>query len=103
MGCGPTLHVMSGGLIMCLSRACPDPGAVTAIISDPEFLDVVEFGEDGWRIIHPLRERVNKDLFRCPVHTAVATLEENPEDGRYRASIGEDGELHLEKIPPEGS
>lgn len=103
MGCGPHLHVMSGGLIMCLAKDCPDPGAVTQIISDPETLDVVQIDEDGFSILHPLRERLGGGLFDCPVNRALAAMPEPPAlPGRYRAALGEDGILDLAVIEAAG-
>jgi hypothetical protein len=102
MGCGNTLHVMVGegyGGLTCLARNCPDKDAAQKILSDGEHLDIVEFGDAGWRVLHPLRERLGDGLFACRVHAAVAALDENPPDGRYRAMISEDGELVLKKIP----
>jgi hypothetical protein len=87
---------MSGGLIMCLAKDCPDPGAVTQIISDPETCDVVQIDGDGFSILHPLRERLDGGLFDCPVNKALAAMAEPPAlPGRYRATIGEDGIVDL--------
>jgi hypothetical protein len=106
MGCGPHLHVMSGGMIMCLAPGCPDPGAVTQIISDPETCDIVEFTEDDFRVLHPLRERIGGSLFDCPVNRACRDMPEPPRDGtgkialgRYRAWLDKDGILTLDMLP----
>jgi hypothetical protein len=96
MGCGPHLHVMSGGMIMCLAKGCPDPGAVTGILSDPETSDIVQVNEDGFSILYPLRERLGGGLFDCPVNKALAAMAEPPAlPGRYRATMEEDGMLDL--------
>ena len=107
MGCGPRLHVMSGGMIMCLAPECPNPGAVTHIISDPETLDVVTFERHHFNVLHPLRERIGGVLLSCPVAAAIAEMDGPPyglPDGRYRAFLRDDGEVEFEAvITPEGT
>jgi hypothetical protein len=97
MGCGNTLHVMPVGVIRCLLKGCPDPMAVQKILSQPEsHLDVVQIDEDGFSILHPLRERIDGSLFDCPVNRRLALLEEPPAPpGRYLAVMGEDGAVDL--------
>ena len=109
MGCGNTLHVMSSGAIRCLLPKCPDPNAVVKILSQPEsHLDVVEFTGDDFRILHPLRERIDGQLFDCPVHLACQVMDGPPRDaagrpapGRYRAWLDKDGILTLDLISEE--
>lgn len=98
MGCGQTLHRMPGGLIECLSPVCPNSAAAWKILSDPEHLDVVEFTETGFTVLHPLRERLG-DLFACRVHALCSGLPEPPDGhpGRYHATV-DDGVLVLEEI-----
>ena len=100
MGCGPHLHVMSGGMIMCLAPGCPNPGAVTHLISQPQsHLDVVQIDEDGFSILHPLRERLDGSLFDCPVNKALLAMPAPPAPpGKYRARIDENGNLDLETL-----
>jgi Family of unknown function (DUF6085) len=103
MGCGPHLHVMSGGLIMCLAKGCPEPGAVTGILSSPETRDVVQIDEDGFSILHPLRERLGNGLLDCPVNRALLAMPGPPAlPGRYRATLGEDGTLDLTAMEDAG-
>lgn len=99
MGCGQTLHLMAGR-ISCLALGCPDQGAAQKILSDPEHLDIVVFGEDSFTVLHPLRERLG-DLFACEIHGACTRLDGPPEGqtGRYRAWFGDDGDLVLEAAP----
>jgi Family of unknown function (DUF6085) len=99
MGCGQTLHLVGDGMISCLTRDCPDKGAAQKILSEPEHLDIVVFGEDSFTVLHPLRERLG-DLFACQVHNACARLDGPPEGrtGRYRASWSKK-ELVLEPAP----
>jgi hypothetical protein len=100
MGCGPRLHVMSGGMIMCLAEGCPDPSAVTAILSERETLDVVTFDEDSFNVLHPLRERIGRALLTCPVAAACARLSGPPDsgNGQFRAWLDEDKRLILKRI-----
>lgn len=103
MGCGNTLHVMAAGAIRCLRPKCPDPNAVTKLLSQPEsHLDIVTFEDGGFTVLHPLRERIGGSLFDCPVHKAVQEMDEGPVNGpgRYRAYLGSDGKLTLEKVLP---
>jgi Family of unknown function (DUF6085) len=97
MGCGPHLHVMSGGMIMCLAPKCPDPGSVTKILSDPETGHVVEVTDNGYTVKHPLRERVD-DLFSCG--TALAMGAEVLPPGRWRPEARDDGTLFFKRIDP---
>lgn len=98
MGCGQTLHLMSGGLISCLAPECPNKGAVQLILSDPEVNDVVVFGEERLVVVHPLRERLG-DLMSCQVLAICMALDGPPDGipGRYRAIIT-NGDLHLERL-----
>lgn len=104
MGCGNTLHVMASGMIRCLLKKCPDPMAVEKLLSRPEsHLDIVQIDEDGFSMLHPLRERVNGALFECPVNRALLAMAEPPAlPGRYRATLGEDGILDLTVIEAAG-
>lgn len=107
MGCGPHLHVMSGGMIMCLAPGCPDPGAVTGIISDAETEHIVVYKGGTYIVRHPLRERIGDALVECDLAAAVFRLSDHPqEDGRYRMRFDEDDRLVRERIegqPPEGT
>lgn len=104
MGCGPRLHVMSGGMIMCLAPECPDPGAVTGIISDPETEHVADITSDGWTLKHPLRERVGDGLFACGAGRALAQFDEAgklPAPGRWRFRLDADGTFPpFERLAP---
>lgn len=94
MGCGPHLHVMSGGMVKCLAEGCPDPGAVTKILADRETGHVADVTEDGWTLKHPLRERIGDGLFTCGAGGALARLAEAgalPAPGRWRLRLDADG------------
>jgi hypothetical protein len=97
MGCGNTLHVMQPGMIRCLLKGCHDPMAVQKILSQPEsHLDIVQIDEDGFSILHPLRERIGGGLFDCPVNKALLAMSAPPAPpGRYQAKLGDDGRVDL--------
>lgn len=98
MGCGQTLHLTPTG-ITCLARDCPDARAAHKILADPEHTDVVEFTEDGWTVLHPLKERLGGGLLSCRVHELCGQLPGPPALGKYRATVGKGGDLVLEDIP----
>lgn len=106
MGCGPHLHVMPGGMIMRLAPGCPDRGAVTGIISDPETGHVADVTEDGWTLKHPLRERLGDGLFACTAGEVMRRAEEDGAllPGRWRLLPGTDGAAAaFQAITPEGA
>jgi hypothetical protein len=96
---------MSGGMIMCLAPGCPDPGTVTAILSDPETEHVAEVTEDGWTLKHPLRERAGDGLFACRAGEVMHQAEEDGAlvPGRWRLLPGRDGATAaFQAVPPDG-
>jgi hypothetical protein len=101
MGCGETLHLMGGGTVQCLAPKCPDPGAVTKVLLDPETFDVVTFTDGRFNVLHPLKERLGGELLSCPVAAKCAELAGPPDldGGKYRAYLDEDGELVLQPVP----
>lgn len=85
MGCGKTLFRGQGGYVTCSWAECPNPGAASDILAESETQHIVIFGEDDWTMQHPLRERLNGELFDCPVHRHVSELSGPPVQlGRYR-------------------
>jgi hypothetical protein len=94
------LHLLAAGAIFCLTPGCPEPRAAQKILSDPETLDVVTFTPYGFTVLHPLRERLEGQLFDCPVHRACGDLGGPPDGyGRYRVSLDENRKLAMEKLP----
>jgi hypothetical protein len=66
MGCGDHLHRMPSGFLKCLAPGCPEPGAAHKILSDSRHdHHLMRVTDDGWMIMHPLRERLDEDLFSC--------------------------------------
>lgn len=74
--------------VYCHNPQCTRPDAVTRLLkeSDPDHVLVVK--EGFWTLKHPLRERLEGDLFGCEIANAVAALDgvEVEGDGRYHVS-----------------
>jgi hypothetical protein len=89
MGCGQTLRLGAGGFVTCGNPECPDPKAMTKLIEDPpETAHTVLFADDDtFTIQHPIRERLEGELFICALHTYLVGLEGPPVvPGRYRVT-----------------
>lgn len=99
MGCGDTLFVGSGGYITCSLDKCPNPTAVADLLLDhctPHH--VVVLGEYSFDIKHPLRERLNDDLFECQLHKQLDAMTGPPmKPGRYE--VGGDGAYWWRELP----
>jgi hypothetical protein len=89
MGCGQTLHVEhTVGMVFCIDRNCPDSGAAHKLLQDEEHEHIIVLHADPerpqfathWTARHPLRERIEGDLFECPVIKALRAVdtEERP-------------------------
>jgi hypothetical protein len=86
MGCGPHLHLMPNGFIVCLAPDCPDKAAVHKILGDPETGHIVQLDEASWSAKHPLRERLDDELLSCGIERAVEVMQEVGLQGRYRVT-----------------
>jgi hypothetical protein len=69
-----TLSLGSDNRLRCLSDGCPRPDAAHLILGDGETEHVVIFGESGWTLYHPLRERLDDGLATCRLHRYLADL-----------------------------
>jgi hypothetical protein len=86
MGCGETLFIAVGGYITCSLIGCPNPTAVADLLEDREHEHIVVVDDETFSIQHPLRERLNRELFDCGLHKYLAELDgPPPRPGRYRA------------------
>lgn len=95
MGCGKTLFLGSGGYVTCNWVKCPNPSAAADILDTSETEHVVQLNEYDFDLQHPLRERLNGDLFACELHDYLRKLDGPPrKPGRYQVS--DDGRLWLE-------
>lgn len=93
MGCGETLFVGVGGYVTCSFIGCPNPAAVSDLLADGDTRHVVRVGEEHFTTSHPLRERLDGDLFACELHQRIAEEEGPPvEPGLYHCWM-ENGEL----------
>src|SRR5260370_2280259 len=71
LGCGQTLHLMPGGLIVCLDPECPDAGALQKIIGDRETGHIVTTEGLSSHTVHPVRERIGNQLLTCGINQAI--------------------------------
>lgn len=111
MGCGETLVVHTGtGNITCAATGCPDRDALAKILADPETEHVAVFDDTGFSVQHPLRERIDGELFDCDLWERLRNLSGPPDgQGRFRVTVREpdgysesyrsdDSGLHFERI-----
>lgn len=88
MGCGTTLFLGSGGYVTCSLDKCPNPSAASDILDTREHEHIVVLEEDTFSMQHPLRERLNGELFDCGLHQYLNTLGGPPRmPGRYRVGM----------------
>lgn len=109
MGCGQTLHLSPGGMIVCLTPTCPDQMAVSKLLGESETDHIVTLNDDArtwvfnketgydeqvspgvwygsFTIRHPLRERIElDDLADCPLHPHLSRNHPG-EAGTYRVT-----------------
>lgn len=74
MGCGETLYLAVKGIVECSSATCDEPGAVTALLLGGETEHLVQFDEDDFSCLHPLRERLDHQLLTCGISDAVKIM-----------------------------
>lgn len=97
MGCGRTLYLTDSGAVTCTRQACPAPTAVAEILNANEPHHIVVLGADTFSVQHPLRERLDGDLFDCGLHAWIAGLSGPPRaEGRYAVAAAGDGTLGWE-------
>lgn len=79
---GPTARVR------CYHPDCPDPEGIDKLMQDSEVHHILDVNEwQTWTLKHPLRERINGNLFECPLHGFLRqefAFRYPPEQGRYR-------------------
>lgn len=86
MGCGKTLFLGAMGYVTCSYLQCPNPTALSNIITDAETEHRVTFSKTKFTITHPLRERLT-DMAKCALHDYLDRLGGPPvKTGRYRAT-----------------
>lgn len=74
-GCGQTLYLRLG-IIECSYAHCPNPTGVTDLIVEDakELGHIVKLTREGFSIQHPLKERIDRDLFHCGLHEYLDAL-----------------------------
>ncbi len=89
-GCCPScggrqLFVFDDGQLLCRQEGCALPSAASQILNQGgETGHILESRNDGWTIMHPLRERLEGALFRCEVADTVNTIGPPAMLGYYR-------------------
>jgi len=85
MGCGETLFLGAGGYVTCSLDVCPRPDAATDILADGEAHHIVKIETKAFAVQHPLRERLDGELFDCSLHGWLTALSGPPKVlGTYR-------------------
>lgn len=88
MGCGQTLFLGSSGYVTCATLECPRPDAASLLLEEQETDHVAIFADDDtFSLLHPLRERLEGELFDCRLHNHLSSLSEAPvAPGKYHVS-----------------
>lgn len=87
MGCGETLLIGPTGYVTCSLISCPNPTALATILDERESEHIVKLEHDRFSVQHPLRERVEGELFDCGLPAYLSGLGGPPrEPGRYRVT-----------------
>lgn len=77
--CGGSLFLGSGGYVTCSRSDCPNPTAVSDLLTDHTARHhVVVLTDDTFVIEHPLRERLTGTLFSCGLHEALSNASGPP-------------------------
>ncbi|HXS32224.1 MAG TPA: DUF6085 family protein [Solirubrobacterales bacterium] len=98
IGCGETLFVGGGGHVTCSYETCPRPAAVDELLAERETEHIVVFTPTNFSIQHPLRERLDGELFDCELHAHLSNLGGPPvAPGRYRVIRDHRGLLRYEE------
>lgn len=98
MGCGQSL-ILEGARVRCEDFACSNPEAVQRILDNPETEHIVRISLGDVSVKHPLRERVEDDLFECPIFHTVTREAYAYDPGTYRVYADSLNELHFNRIP----
>lgn len=67
MGCGVTLISTVVGAILCDNADCPRPTAVGELLALRNLEHEVTLTLTGFQVVHPLRERFDDLILRCPL------------------------------------
>lgn len=103
MGCGATLVLALDrtgdvGRITCSKDDCPRADAVHEILVVNESEHIVVLADHDFSVLHPLRERLEQKLLRCPLTEWLRNYPAPPKPpGRYRVKFPD---LDLDKGAP---
>ena len=91
MGCGHTLNLEKRNdcdRIVCIWPECPRPAAAHEILiadASAKPTHTVVLTVEDFSMEHPLQERLDGELFDCPLHKWLSSLDGPPNPpGRYR-------------------
>lgn len=81
--CGQRQLILGeGGHLHCNADGCEQRDAADRILDDTETEHLVEITEKGYRLTHPLRERLSDDP--CPIARGIHRERQLKGPGRYR-------------------
>lgn len=87
MGCGASLAVRVDGQVYCWEEDCPRPSAIHEILCVPETEHLVLLAPLDFTVQHPLRERLDGELFHCSMHAHIKAMDGPPHPpGTYRVT-----------------
>lgn len=105
MGCGETLAALlliEGTDVRCSNPTCPRPTAAVELLGERETEHIVIVKTRSWSMQHPLRERLDGELFDCGVSRYLDDRGKPPVPrGRYRVELS--GESEWLWTPQEGT
>lgn len=89
--CGEQTLVLVGSRLQCVNEVCPKWDAAHALLQDREVRHVVQVGQAGWTVRHPLVERIDDELMVCGLHAHLDRIlrHNRPPVGRYWLSFFE--------------
>lgn len=98
---GESLFLGEGGYVTCSRLECGAPTLAAELLDIRETDHIVELTEHDFRIIHPLKERVQADpfeMFDCELHQWLKARSGPPmKPGRYIVRKGE-ATWHFEAV-----
>jgi uncharacterized protein DUF6085 len=88
VGCGKTLTLSAKGFVECINPSCTNPSAAAKLLQDRETEHLVRlYAEADFTAKHPLRERIEGELFDCSIGAAMLTrMARDLEPGMYRVA-----------------
>lgn len=92
------LTLSRAGDIVCTNRQCDDPRAITTLLTTSSPAHIVKLTHTGYRVMHPLIERLDETLFDCELDKHMAVQIAPPQASGLYAVHHESGEWHWSRI-----